>query len=86
MTATVFTMSPKERMVSLQFQTPLAIRARLRSVASLEYLDMGEVAGAIFEYVFSVMDSGKIPPALTAAFDKARKEKERKKSESEKDV
>jgi hypothetical protein len=83
MTATVAAMSQKEIMVSLQFQTPLQVRAKLRSVASLEYLDMGETATAILRWAFGVLDAGKPPAALTAEFDKARREKARRKREAD---
>jgi hypothetical protein len=73
----------KENMVSIQFHAPLPVRAKLRAVASLEYLDMAEAATAILRWAFGIIDTGKVPPALTAEFERARKEKALRKKEAE---
>jgi hypothetical protein len=66
-------MSDNEALVRLQIQVHDRTRRKLKSVSADLDLDMGEVAEIALDYLLPLIASGKAPPQIGAAIEKAKK-------------
>jgi hypothetical protein len=76
MVTTVAVMSTPDALVPLQVQIHKRVRTLLRSIAPRQEVTMSELADVLLDYGLAILESGKIPSALAAAIEKARKAKD----------
>lgn len=68
----------KEKIIRLQVFVPDSTRRKLKSVAAAQDLEMGELTAIGLDYLLPLIESGKAPPAIAAAIEKAKRDKAEK--------
>jgi hypothetical protein len=69
-------MSDPEALVPLQIPVRKRVRQRLKNAATNAELTMAILGDLLLDHGLTLIESGKAPPALTAAIEKARKAKD----------
>lgn len=79
--STLLAMSQIEPLVPLQVPVRKEVRKRLRNCATNIEVTMGVLTDAFVDYCAGIMEGGgKLPPALTAAIERARAAERAKKA------
>lgn len=72
--ATLTVMSEPDRLVALQIPVRKSTRKRLKNVAIDDEVTMAVLGDLLLDYGLSLVESGKIPPALNAMLTKAQED------------